>query len=204
MKKILITGNRHYGLCKAICDIFDTMDGWDYSTASRSTNFHLDRHEEQVRLAQHFIDEDYDVFINCSAIWKFHQIMIAEEVYNKCNDNNKIAHIINVGSTADTGTKGRTWRYPTEKKALKAYNRDLTYMTMGGSNVKSTLISLGSLTTPSVMKKHPDRALMDVEYAAELILWLLSQPDYVNINELSVDPIQMGHFARERNKIVKD
>ena len=77
-------------------------------------------------------------------------------------------------------------------------------MTMGGSNVKSTLISFGSLTTPSVMKKHPDRELMDVEYAAQLILWLLSQPEYVNINELSVDPIQMGHFARERNKFVKD
>jgi NADP-dependent 3-hydroxy acid dehydrogenase YdfG len=54
------------------------------------------------------------------------------------------------------------------------------------------------------MKKHPDRELMDVEYAAQLILWLLSQPEYVNINELSVDPIQMGHFARERNKFVKD
>ena len=60
------------------------------------------------------------------------------------------------------------------------------------------------MTTPSVMKKHPDRELMDVEYAAQLILWLLSQPEYVNINELSVDPIQMGHFARERNKFVKD
>ena len=204
MKKILITGNRNYGLCQAICDLFDTMDDMRYDTASRSTNFHLDRHDEQVRLAQHFIDGDYNVFINCSAIWKFHQVMIAEEVYNKCNDNNKIAHIINIGSTADTGVKGRTWRYPTEKKALKAYNRDLTYMTMGGSNVKSTFISFGSLTTPSVMKKHPDRELMDVEYAAQLILWLLSQPEYVNINELSVDPIQMGHFARERNKFVKD
>ena len=86
----------------------------------------------------------------------------------------------------------------TEKKALRDYNRDLTYMTMGGSNIKTTCVSPGSLTTASVMKKHPDRKLIDVEYIAEVILWLINQPDYVNINEISLDPIQTGTFARER------
>ena len=71
-------------------------------------------------------------------------------------------------------------------------------MTMGGSNIKSTLISPGSLTTPSVMKKHPDRKLIDTSYIAEVILWLIQQPEYVNINEISLDPIQSGSFARER------
>jgi NADP-dependent 3-hydroxy acid dehydrogenase YdfG len=103
-----------------------------------------------------------------------------------------------MGSTADTGVKGRTWRYPTEKKALRDYNRDLTYMTAGGSNVKSTLLSPGSLTTENVMKKHPDRQLIDVEYIADVVLWLLNQPEYVNINEISLDPIQHGTYARER------
>jgi NADP-dependent 3-hydroxy acid dehydrogenase YdfG len=106
-------------------------------------------------------------------------------------------HIINIGSTADTGVKGRTWRYPTEKKALKAYNRDLTYKAMGGSNIKTTLISPGSLTTTSVMKKHPDRKLIDVEYIAELVVWTINQPEYINVNELSIDPIQLGTYARE-------
>ena len=124
--------------------------------------------------------------------------MIAEQVYTKCIDKQKSAHIINIGSTADTGVKGRTWRYPTEKKALKDYNRDLTYMAIGGSNIKTTLISPGSLTTPSVMKKHPDRKLIDTDYIAELVLWLIKQPTYVNINEISLDPIQLGKFARER------
>jgi NADP-dependent 3-hydroxy acid dehydrogenase YdfG len=48
------------------------------------------------------------------------------------------------------------------------------------------------------MKKHPDRKFLDTEYVAELILWLINQPDYVNINEISVDPIQTGIYARER------
>ena len=113
------------------------------------------------------------------------------------NEADRKGHIINIGSTADTGVKGRTWRYPTEKKALKAYNRDLTYMTMGGSNIKTTLISPGSLTTPAIIKKHPDRKLIDVEYIAELVVWIINQPEYINVNELSIDPIQDGIYARE-------
>jgi NADP-dependent 3-hydroxy acid dehydrogenase YdfG len=48
------------------------------------------------------------------------------------------------------------------------------------------------------MKKHPDRQLIDVEYIADVVLWLLNQPEYVNINEISLDPIQNGAYARER------
>lgn len=197
MKKILITGNRNYGLCQAVCDMFDAND-YEYECASRETGWSLDTNEEQLRLANHFVDNDFNVFINNSAMWKFHQVMIAENMYNRTKDAGIHAQFIHMGSTADTGVKGRTWRYPTEKKALRDYNRDLTYMTMGGSNIKTTLLSPGSLTTPSVMKKHPDRQLIDVEYIAEVILWLLSQPEYVNINEISLDPVQTGAYARER------
>ena len=197
MKKILITGNRNYGLCQAICNMFDEQ-GYEYECASRATGWSLDKNEEQSRLAEYFVDNGFNVFINNSAMWKFHQIMIAEHMYTKAKDAGVHAQFIHMGSTADTGVKGRTWRYPTEKKALRDYNRDLTYMTQGGSNIKTTCLSPGSLTTPSVMKKHPDRKLIDVEYIAEVILWLLNQPEYVNINEISIDPIQLGAFARER------
>ena len=197
MKKILITGNRNYGLCQAICNMFDEQ-GYEYECASRATGWSLDKNEEQTRLAEYFVDNGFNVFINNSAMWKFHQIMIAEHMYTKAKDAGVHAQFIHMGSTADTGVKGRTWRYPTEKKALRDYNRDLTYMTQGGSNIKTTCLSPGSLTTPSVMKKHPDRKLIDVEYIAEVILWLLNQPEYVNINEISIDPIQLGAFARER------
>jgi hypothetical protein len=198
MKKILITGSRNYGLCKAICDLFDTIPDIEYETASRSNGYNLDNTEAHTKLANYYVDGDFDIFINNSAIWKFHQTLILESVFTAIEeDSRKDAHIISIGSTADTGVKGRTWRYPTEKKALKAYNRDLTYMAMGGSNIKTTLISPGSLTTPSVMKKHPDRKLIDVEYVAEVVLWVLNQPEYINVNEVSIDPIQYGSFARE-------
>ena len=196
MKKILITGSRNYGLCEAICNLFDTLPNIEYETASRSNGYNLDNNDGYSKLANHYIDGDFDIFINNSAIWKFHQVMIVESVFNAIEEADRKGQIINIGSTADTGVKGRTWRYPTEKKALKAYNRDLTYMAMGGSNIKTTLISPGSLTTSSVMKKHPDRKLIDVEYIAELVVWTINQPEYINVNELSIDPIQHGTYAR--------
>ena len=196
MKKILITGSRNYGLCEAICNLFDTLPNIEYETASRSNGFNLDNSDGYSKLADYYIDGDFDIFINNSAIWKFHQVMIVESVFNAIEEADRKGQIINIGSTADTGVKGRTWRYPTEKKALKAYNRDLTYMAMGGSNIKTTLISPGSLTTSSVMKKHPDRKLIDVEYIAELVVWTINQPEYINVNELSIDPIQHGTYAR--------
>jgi short-subunit dehydrogenase len=198
MKKVLITGNRNYGLCEAICNLFDTVDDISYRTISRGNGYNLDSDEDQKRLAELFVEEKFDVFINNAALWKFQQVMLAETIHNAANAAKHKCHLIHMGSTADTGVKGRTWRYPTEKKALSVYNRDLTYLAQGGSNIKSTLISPGSLTTSSVMKKHPDRKLIDVEYIAEIILWLINQPDYVNINEISLDPIQFGDFARER------
>lgn len=197
MKKILITGSRKYGLCEAICNLFDTIPDIEYETASRSNGYHLDTNDGQKKLAEKYIEGDFDIFINNSAIWKFQQVIVVEAVYNAMEEANRDGHIINIGSTADTGVKGRTWRYPTEKKALKAYNRDLTYKAMGGSNIKTTLISPGSLTTTSVMKKHPDRKLIDVEYIAELVVWTINQPEYINVNELSIDPIQLGTYARE-------
>ena len=197
MRKILITGSRKYGLCEAMCNLFDTMPDIEYETASRSNGYHLDTSEGQRKLAEYYIEGNFDIFINNSAIWKFQQVMIVECVFNAMEDADIKGHIINIGSTADTGVKGRTWRYPTEKKALKAYNRDLTYKAMGGSNIKTTLISPGSLTTTSVMKKHPDRKLIDVEYIAELVVWTINQPEYINVNELSIDPIQLGTYARE-------
>jgi hypothetical protein len=197
-KKILITGNRDYGLCKEICNLFDSVDGCDYHTVSRSNDWRLDNAEGQERLAQYFIDEEFNVFINNSAMWKFQQTLLAETMYNAVKDVGVNAQFIHIGSTADTGVKGRTWRYPTEKKALRNYNRDLSYLAIGGSNIKTTLLSPGSLTTPNVIKKHPDRQLIDLEYIADVILWLLCQPKYVNINEISLDPIQSGNYARER------
>ena len=87
MKKILITGSRNYGLCEAICNLFDTINqGYvdteiEYETASRSNGYQLDTNEGQKKLAEHYIDGNFNIFINNSAIWKFQQVMIVESVF---------------------------------------------------------------------------------------------------------------------------
>jgi NADP-dependent 3-hydroxy acid dehydrogenase YdfG len=29
------------------------------------------------------------------------------------------------------------------------------------------------------------------------VVWIINQPKYINVNELSIDPIQSGTYARE-------
>jgi hypothetical protein len=50
------------------------------------------------------------------------------------------------------------------------------------------LISFGSLT--NVSDKHPNRKCLDITVAASYIKWLIDQPDYICINEISIDPLQ--------------
>jgi len=53
---------------------------------------------------------------------------------------------------------------------------------------KVSYISFGTLSNNQ--EKHPDRKCMDIDEAAGYIKWLISQPKYVNINEISIDPMQ--------------
>ena len=83
-KKVLITGNKDYGLCKEICHIFDSVDNIDYTTASRSNGWELTNKSNQDNLADFFISEGFNVFINSSAMWKFNQTLLAETMYTSC------------------------------------------------------------------------------------------------------------------------
>jgi NADP-dependent 3-hydroxy acid dehydrogenase YdfG len=38
--------------------------------------------------------------------------------------------------------------------------------------------------------KHPDRKCLDIDQAAEYIKWICEQPKNININEISIDPMQ--------------
>lgn len=179
---ILTTGNPNYGLAQGI----RTVLGGDF--VSRTTGHDLTTDAARVAVAQ--LSLGYDAFINCAALWRFHQSLVLEEVWTTWQKAGKRGHIVNIGSTADTGVRGGPWRYPIEKKALKDYNRNLTYSAIGGSGIKVTYIAYGYLSTPSVETKHPDKKKITPVDAAQMIKWVLDQPEGININELSLDPIQ--------------
>ena len=179
--KILVAGNKNYGLAAELLKLYP-----DAFFASRTSGFDLTANDDQKRLADLVLE--YDVFINCSALWKFNQTVLLDAVYKKCTENNHRPYIICIGSTTDRVKKGGAWLYNAEKKALRDYCNTLGMNGVWGSAPKITLISFGSLS--NVQSKHPDRKCMDIDRAASYIKWLIEQPKDICINEISIDPLQ--------------
>lgn len=180
--RILVAGNSNYGLAKEIFKLYP-----DAFFASRTTGFDLTLKEGQDKLAN--IITNYDVFINCSALWKFNQTVLLDTVYKKCISENHCPYIICIGSTTDRVKKGGAWLYNAEKKALRDYCNTLGMNGVWSSAPKITLISFGSLS--NVQSKHPDRKCLEISRAAGYIKWLLDQPNDICVNEISVDPLQV-------------
>ena len=182
--KILMTGNPNYGLAEKFAVVCPQTQ-----FASRSNGYNLCDGNDRVRLAQESLS--CDVFINSSALYQFNQTLMLDCVWKNWRDNNKQGHIINIGSTVDRSTKGAEWIYPQEKKALKSLSHQLAMLGIwGGSGIRVSYISYGSLETKKVSEKHPTRTLMNVTQAAEYIKWIIDAPINININELHMDPIQ--------------
>ena len=78
--------------------------------------------------------------------------------------------------------------YSAEKKALRDYCNSLSLVGVWHSGPKVSYISFGTLDNNQ--DKHPDRKTMLRDRAAYYIKWLLEQPKDVNINEISIDPLQ--------------
>ena len=179
--KILITGNKNFGLSSELFKIYP-----DATFVSRTTGYDLTSADGQLSLAKKVLD--YDIFINCSALWKFNQTVLLDAVYKSCIENKKDLKIVCVGSTTDRVKKGGAWLYNAEKKALRDYCNTLSMngVWQGGPTV--TLVSFGSLS--NVQHKHPTRTCMDISLAANYIKWVIEQPKEFHINEISIDPIQ--------------
>ncbi len=181
--KILITGSHDWGLAKALGE---HLQHQDITFASRSKGFDLITEDGRGRLSIESLS--YDVFINCSKLDNFNQILVLKRVWDKWKENNKKGHIINIGSTVDTGLKGGSRLYTTEKVALRNFSRKLTYDSMSGNGIQVTYLSLGYLNTPGV--SFEDKVKIKLDYVASIINWIINKPDYININEISIDPIQ--------------
>lgn len=179
--KILVTGNKEKGLANAISKIYPQADFF-----SRSNGFDLTNPQKQKELAQKCLD--YEIIINCSALWKFNQTVLLEEIYQACSQAKHKPHIINIGSTTDRVKNGKVWLYNAEKKALRDYSNTLGINGVWGTGPKITLISFGSLS--NIQYKHPDRKCLDIDKAAEYIKWVIDQPKNICINEISIDPDQ--------------
>ena len=184
MHKILVAGNPDYGLSKSIKFVYP-----DATFVSRTHGgFDLSIPSKQRELAE--LSMDYDVFIAVSCIWRFAQTEYVQEVAKRWIER-KHGYIISIGSSADTPVKGTPWMYPAEKKALRAYCRQLSQISAGENDckLKITYLSPGNIHTPNQDEKMPGTLKLEPAYIASTIKWLIDQPDSINRSELCLDRI---------------
>ena len=187
-KKIFIAGNPEYGLAKSLGKKFCAQ------FACRTNGFDLSERRFQENVAD--LTLRFDVFINCSSLYDFNQIKLLEIVYRKWKDCDHKGHILCIGSTADAFVKGTSWIYPVEKKALRAYCKNLAIASLGGpgnppSGIRVTYVSPGSIDTPEENQKYPEVKKLDPDYISDVIAWIINQPESVNISEFALDAIQL-------------
>lgn len=185
---ILISANKNKGLGKSLYKLYPNA-----TFCSRESGYELTTGSDQERFAN--LSLDYDIIIICAALWKFQQTVLLDEVYKKLTKNNKTPHIICIGSTTDRVKNGKAWRYNAEKKALRDYSNTLAISGVWGETPKVSYISFGTLSNNQ--EKHPDRKCLNIDEAAKYIEWLIDQPAYVNINEISIDPMQNFLWHKE-------
>jgi NADP-dependent 3-hydroxy acid dehydrogenase YdfG len=186
--KILITGNKNFGLAAELYKFYPSA-----FFVSRSTGVDLTSQAGQSKLAD--LSLEHDIFVNCSALWKFNQTVLLEAVYKICFNARHDIHIINIGSTTDRVKNGKPWLYNAEKKALRDYSNTLGISGVWDRGPKISYISFGTLSNNQ--EKHPDRRTMNITQAAQYIKWIMDQPKEISINELSIDPIQNERWYNE-------
>lgn len=183
--KYLIAGNPAYGLSKAIAERIST-DQW----CSRSFNgVDLTSAASQKQFANDSLHSDVTIVVSC--LWGYEQVKLVERIAKQWMDCDHRGYLIVLGSSADTPVKGTAWSYPAEKKALRAYCRQLSQISAGENDkqFKVTYLSPGNMHTPKQDEKMPDTVKLNTAYVADVIVWLTSQPNNVNISELTLDAI---------------
>lgn len=182
---MLIIGNKDYGLARSLAGLYP-----DAHFMSRTTGYNLGKRDIRELVAKE--STNHDVVLLVSALGDFSQVMLAEAIAKQWFENNPKAYLIALGSSADTPVKGSKWIYPVEKRALRAYMRQLSQAVSSDTppNWKTTYIAPGNMHTPKQDEKMPDTVKLETSYVAQVIKWLIDQPASVNISELCLDRIQ--------------
>ena len=184
---ILMSGNPEFGIAEQFYKLYPNT-----IFASRTSGYDLTVKKDQEKFAE--LAVEMDVVIICSALWKFNQTVLLDIVCGKCIESGSKPHIITIGSTTDRVKKGGVNLYHVQKKALRDYSNSLSLNGVWGQkSPKVSYISVGSLSNSVSAPK--ERKLLPIEKAAEYIKWVIEQPKWLNINEISIDPMQSDFWT---------
>src|SRR5690625_482530 len=97
-------------------------------------------------------------------------------------------HIINVASVSGFEVSKRSAVYSATKYAVRALSMGLE-KELARTGVRVTNISPGMVETDLTSRSKINRKILQPEDIAKAVLFAISQPDYVNVNEITVRPV---------------
>jgi len=97
-------------------------------------------------------------------------------------------HIINVASVSGFEVTKRSGVYSATKFAVRALSMGLE-KELARTGVRVTNISPGMVDTDLSSRANVDRKILQPEDIAEAVIYAVMQPDYVNVNEITVRPV---------------
>ena len=182
--EILVIGDKTYGICESIYKLYPNA-----IYCSRKTGYNICDQDSIDRISE--LAQGYSTVILVSALHKFRQLMLAEAISRKWLKNGRKGYLIAFGSSADTPVKGNTQTYAIEKRALRAFCRQLSMIASDDTDrwIKATYLAPGNIHTQRQDEKMPNVKKLDCDYIAGIVKWLLEQPYDVNISELCLDRI---------------
>ncbi|WP_040225116.1 SDR family oxidoreductase [Bhargavaea cecembensis] len=97
-------------------------------------------------------------------------------------------HIINIDSVSGHEVTKTSTVYSATKFAVRAISMGLE-KELARTGVRVTNISPGMVDTPLMGSRSVDRKILDPENIAQAIVYAVSQPSHVNVNEITVRPV---------------
>lgn len=184
--KVLLTGNREKDLAADLVPRLERA-GFEVTCVSRSTGYDFEQVETISRLVK--LSLEHEIFINCFAGYHFKAVVLAQKVFQKWLELGfSQRRILNIGSTTDRVRKGKMNLYHYEKLALRELSQGLSLIGVWENGPKVSHISFGTMENRA--DKHQGRRALTFAEVSQTILWVLNQPTHLNVNELSLDPVQ--------------
>ena len=156
---MLVVGDKTYGICKSIYKLYP-----DATYCSRKTGYNICTQDMIDQIGQ--LAQEYMTVILVSSLSKFRQLMLAEAISNRWLKNKVKGYLIVFGSTADTPVKGNAQTYAIEKKALRAFCRQLSMIACDDTDrwIKATYLAPGNAHTLRQDEKMPGVIKLDCDY----------------------------------------
>lgn len=100
----------------------------------------------------------------------------------------KTGHIINIASVSGFEVTKRSTVYSATKFAVRAISMGLE-KELARTGVRITNISPGMVDTDLARRHAVDRKMLEADDIANAVFYAITQPDYVNVNEITVRPV---------------